>query len=202
MEYPETNVFAAPLGDNVDLDPDNKAYPFIYAFLNSDEDTANDGFGSLGVTVPVGRTIRHPISLDPDYNFRLLWAKYSVYHELASPAGQQIWYENIAGWGLEFWDYQTDIGTPLTRFIDLTLTVNNDAEQLYGGFNTEASVNLGGALLPIRMKAIQGYDYGMGQLRTPYLIPKDSSVTVEMTNTHPDKELVVNGMLYGVKIRM
>ena len=205
--------YAVQFGRSVDmgLGP-QKAFPFFYNFVPSDKDNWDlvKGGGSaanlqgIGPQVGPNATIDHVINLDADSNFTLLSLKYTVYHipELAL-AGYR-WYDIIpAGWFQEQFDYQTSYGTPLSRYIEISISfIGPDGRYLYGGQNLDAVTNNRGGLLPLPIEVSQGYDFGYGQLRTPYLLPTNGSVMVKITNTHTVKTLVVGGILQGMKVRI
>lgn len=184
------------------------AFPFWYTFIPADTDSWAPGsagtavnLDGIGVPVGPGATVNHAVRMSDDYNFRLLWIKYTVYYW--NPAGTYEWYNNEAGFFLEDGDYQTAIGTPLVNFIDSSVSFRApDGRYLYGGMNLNAVVNLRGSLDPHPLEDLQGYDFGYGQLRTPYLLPRSGLVNFELTNTHPSKTLKVGGCLFGMKVRI
>lgn len=201
---------AVRLGQSVDmgLGP-QKAFPFIYSFVDSVDDTwdtnkGTDNLDSIGPLVAAGGTIDHPVRLRHDYNFKLLWIKYSAYW-YDSQNGIYVWYEPIVGWSglLEQGDFQTVIGTPLVQSLQISVSAHGpDGRYLYGGQNLENPVNNRGPLLPIQPTTIQGYDFGYGQIRTEYLLPKSAILNFRITNTHSIKALRVAGLIYGMKIRV
>lgn len=201
--------YAVRFGESVDMGKGTqKAFPFIYNFIPSDKDewesvkaaaTAANLTG-IGPTVPSGGTIQHPVTLDPDYNFKLLWIKYTAYW-FDPEAEIYVWYEPIGGWTDEQGDYQTKIGTPLVNSLRIKLSAYGpDSRILYGDFDMQAaSAN---AINPAPVEALQGYDFGWGQLRTPYLLPREGLLMFEITNEHAIKDLVVGAAIYGMKIRL
>jgi len=185
------------------------AFPFWYNFIPDEEDNWDQVKGSgtlqnlegIGVPVAPGTTVNHAVRMDSDYNFRLLWIKYTVYYW--NPAGLYEWYNNEAGFFLYQFDYQHAIGTPLVNFLDVSVTAKGpDGRYLYGGMNLNAVTNNRGSLDPHPVENLQGYDFGYGQLRTPYLLPRSGLVNFEITNTHPTKTLKVGGCIFGMKVRI
>jgi hypothetical protein len=262
----------------------NKSFPFIYNFVNRrddrwvPQDSLTDYETNLAGCAPVvlapGQTTQYAIQLDPDYNFMLLWFKYTVYSIFDRPAivmsgtgnitagstaltgvltnfidelsaGNDItvggvparisyvidqtnavltapatatvaggalinladmyyiWYEPITGWIEDLGDYQNYIGTPLSRFISVSVNFRSDSRYLYGGQNLDSATGRGNnGLVPLPFSVLQGYDYGYGQLTAPYLLPKDGSILFEFTNNHTIKTLRVGGIAYGMKVRL
>lgn len=202
-----TPEYAVRFHEGVDrgLEPE-RAFPFMYSFVPSDNDewdidkTTGSPLVDIGPLVAAGRTVQHQIVMQPDYNFKLLWAKYSAYHD---NAGSIEWYNNEPGFFLEQGDYQTAIGTPLTRFVRVTMTAYGpNSRVLMGGANLDPLANNQGSRLPIQFSTLQGYDFGFGQLYSPCLLPRQGMVLLELTNTHSTKDLYVAGVLFGMKVRV
>jgi len=186
----------------------NKAFPFMYSFVNFEDDTweankATNTMDSIGPLVPAGRTVEHPIRLSPDYNYKMLWLRYCAYHNYGG-SGTYIWYEPfLAGGFLEQGDYQTAIGTPLIWSIRVSVSMHGpDGRYLYGGKNLNNMINAQGDLLGPRVTALQGYDFGWGQIRTEYLLPRNGIIKLRIQNLHAIKDLYVAGMIYGMKVRI
>jgi hypothetical protein len=188
----------------------NKAFPYIYNFVNREDDEweANKGEGTagnltgIGPLVPSGQTVQHVIRLDPDFNFKLLWFKYTTYwHDAANSL--YFWYDPVAGWFLEpTGNTQAHIGTPLTRYIRISVSFRPDSRYLYGGQNLDILTNGQGGLVPINIQSVQGYDFGYGQVRAPYWLPNWGYIVFEITNTHTIKDIVVGGIAFGMKVRV
>jgi len=192
----------------------NKAFPFVYNFVNKRDDQwtpqaiitdyAANLVGCAPVVLAPGQTGQHIIQLDPDYNFMLLWFKYTVYNIYVEDVETTyIWYEPVAGWFQEQGDYQTSYGTPLTRLISVSVNFRSDSRYLYGGQNLDFATGRGNAaLVPLPFHVLQGYDFGMGQVTTPYLLPREGSILFEFTNNHTVKTLRIGGIAYGIKVRL
>lgn len=202
--YPDR---AVKFGEAVDMGLGaQKAYPFIYSFVNVEDDEWQPGQTGLtnligmGPAIPAGGTVRHFIRLNPDFNYKLLWLKYSVYY-WDEQNGIYVWYEPIGGWFQEQGDYQTMIGTPLVNSIKVSLSAQAPSTRyIYGGAATDALRAT--ALLPLDLECVQGYDYGYAQLHTPHLLPREGQLLLEITNTHTIKTLLVTGLLHGMKVRI
>jgi hypothetical protein len=201
--------FAVQLGETVDrgIGFENKAYPFIYNFISSQEEnwerlngTLAGNISDIAIPVASGQRVRHAIRIEPDRMFKILWYKYTVYW-IDSQNSNYRWYEPIAGWFQEV-DYQTAIGTPLIDSIQVSVSYLPNNEFAYGGINTRSITNLGGYTIPLAVETVQGYDYGYGQLKTPHLLARNGVVVFEITNTHDVKDLYVGGIIYGMKIRI
>ena len=201
--------YAVKFGRSVGRDfEDQKAFPFFYNFVNSIDDdwdathtTSNAAnISYVGPTVAPGARVDHPIRLDPDFNFKLLSIKYTAYELPTIIIPGYKWYDwPGGGWFQEQADYQTAYGTPLSMFALVSLAFQGpDGRYLYGGHNTDPLVNA--SLYPLPIEIMQGYDFGYGQMRTPYLLPSNGVVMVSITNMHPTKTLVFGGVLAGMKV--
>jgi hypothetical protein len=188
----------------------NKAYPFIYNFVHNEDDNWDTvkGAGTLanltgiGPNIAPGATIDWNVRMDPDYTYKVKFLRYTVYWYNSQGTPQYGWYDPIVGWDY-FPDFQTHIGTPLRDYIDISLsTLGPNSNYIYGGDNIDRFMNGGGNLQPVNVPTLQGYDYGMGQLNTPFLIPKEGLLRFKITNRHTIKTLTIGGMVYGFKIRM
>jgi hypothetical protein len=79
-----------------------KAFPFIYTFVNHNDDTWEatltgiPSLANIGPTIPAGATRQINVLLDPDYNYKLLSVKYTAYYwrEAINLANQYEWYED------------------------------------------------------------------------------------------------------------
>lgn len=210
MKYHNEN-YAVRFGEAVDkgIGPE-KAFPFIYNFVPFENDTWESVKGAatasnltgIGPLVPSGGTILHPVVLDPDYNFKLLWVKYTAYW-LDTVNGYYVWYEPIVNWFQEL-DYQAFIGTPLVNSLEIKMSAYApDNRILYGDSSMQTSFSVGGnAQQPAPVDCLQGYDFGWGQLRTPYIMPREGILMFEITNNHTVKDLYVGAAIYGMKIRI
>lgn len=201
--------YAVRFGETVDaaMGDHNRAFPFIYSLVQREDDTWEQNKGidvmdSIGPRILAGGQVDHAIKLDPDYMYKLLWAKFCAYY---NAQGTYLWYEPVLAGGnmlLEY-DYQTVIGTPLVASLRISISMHGpDGRYLYGGKNLDNMVNQQGDLSPVDPGAIQGYEYGWGQLRTPYLLPREGLIRLQITNTHSVKALYVGGLLYGLKVRI
>jgi hypothetical protein len=203
-----------------------KAFPFIYTFINRNDDqwaahasltNQTDALDNIvkgiGPLIPANSRITHNVMLDPDYIFKLLSIKYSVYHAYEVPPNgapghfdSYQWYENLSGNQSDGVDPDTDkIGTPLTQFIGMTLSFSGSQSAImYGGDDQGAVPRMinGNRREPLPVESIQGYDYGYLTLRTPRLLPQQACLIFEISNTHATKDLVVGAAIYGLKIRL
>lgn len=211
LNNPDYSILIGDAVDQGNID-ENVAFPFLYNFVSRNDDTwdvdkvesGEENLIGIGPQIPPNSRRIHNIKLDPDYAFNILWFKYTVYHipELAL-AGYR-WYEPVGGWGLDdFHDYQSYIGTPLTHWIRVKVSVASGGQILCGNRADQLSYsNNYGDIVPLAADVSQGYDYGYGQLAIPYLAPKDGLIQFEIWNTHTVKTLVVGGCVYGFKIRL
>ena len=191
--------YAVRFNESVDYgNGPSKAFPFLYSFIDQDRDTwevAHTLADSLGVFVAATATVRHSIQLDYDYNFKLLWIKYSAYY---NNGGTMEWWENVGGAGVVYDDWFA--ATPYINYIDVSLSYNPGSRYLYGGFANNPL--LASQILPIDLDCMQGNETGYGQLRTPYFLPREGQMIFEITNTHPTDALYVAGIAYGMKVRL
>jgi hypothetical protein len=205
--------YSIKFGQTVDkgLEP-QKAFPFIYPFVQASDDhwdldkgTMAGNMSGLGLLVPastagsVGRR-QIPIRLDPDYAYKLLWTKYSAYYIHGTV---YEWYDQPAAWFLEQSQPEMVAGTPLTNYLYVSLSIASGAGiYVYGGHNTNPVAYPNTSVIPIPVKAMQGYDFGWAQLRSPYFIARSGTVLIDIYNTSFDKDLYVAGLLYGMKVRI
>lgn len=194
-----------------------KAFPFIYTFRNRNDDQWTAGttltaqadaidniVNGIGPLIPANSRRTHNVMLDQDYIFKLLNIKYNASYVSATPDYQ--WYENCGTLQTDGLDPDMNkVGTPLSRFINITLSFSGaQAQILYGGDDCNAvpRMQYGSRREPIVVDTIQGYDYGFLALRTPKLLTQQACLIFDITNTHPTKDLVVGAAIYGMKIRM
>lgn len=188
-----------------------KAFPFIYTFINRNDDTwspvaasVQGSLSCIGPVIPANTTRVHPVILDSDYNFKILNIKYTCYKWVDDPngiPGYYRWYTVISGTISEGMTPGMDlVGTPLYRYISMSLYFQGSgAEILYGGPNVSA---LSGVRFPIPIECMQGYEYGMYAIRTPRLLPRQGAMIFEITNTHPTYDIIVGAAITGMKIKV
>lgn len=205
--------YSVQFGTSVDMGMGpQKTFPFLYGFIHKRDDTwvpttdLDDNLNGLGVTVAAGTTVEHPVILDPDYNFKMLYFKYAVYHH-DEANGYYEWYEDVPNplavvWEYDLFDQQTSYGDPLVRNIDVSLYVGTSNQYIYGGANNDIRPTSTAALVPLPIETIQGYEYGFGMPKIPYLLPKNGQLIFKITNNHATKSMVVTGLVHGVKVRL
>ena len=119
---------------------------------------------------------------------RLAWNKY-------------MWYEEPTGFFLE--QGQDAIGTPLLRYVRVSVWFSTpQGIYLYGGMNLDRQINNHNDVIPVNVQAVQGYDFGYGQLFSDFLLPREGLVFFDIINTHTIKTLVVGCTARGLKIRV
>jgi hypothetical protein len=182
-----------------------KAIPFFYSLVNHNDVDWVPQTNPLIVPdittyavpcLPAAMT-PHYVRLDPDYNYKLIAIKYSVYYKDRS---SYQWYENINAAAT----YNPDVlpGTPYNGYIGVSLMVQGSGSQtLFGGQNVQA-FDGGGAKIPLAISAMQGYESGYQAMRCEYLVPMQGIFAFEFNNAHPTKTLYVAAMMYGMKIRL
>jgi len=203
------------LGRSVDMGfGPNKAFPFVYNFVNKGDDNWRPGLGvvanlvnGMGVIVPAQAgvlnsgvsPVQHVVRLDPDYNFKMLGIKYTVYY-VDFRLNVYDWYDDPVGYYYESTDNQTQYGTPLWHYIRASVSFIGDSRYLYG--DTVFNPATGPMKLPLPTDVLQGYDVCPVTLRVPYLLPSNGIILFELTNTHPTKDLKVGAGIFGMKIRL
>lgn len=209
MNSPE---YAVQFGKGVDMGlEEQKAFPYIYTMVPAEEDKweidkGRDNLSGIGPTVAAGASLRYPVRTRQDYPFLLLWMKFSVYYYDAQN-GVYLWYDPVtlpANWFLEPFDYNAAIGTPLINYIDLSVWFEGpDGRYLYGGMSlNQIDQGVVDGMIPLPLDSVQGYDYGYGQLRTPYLLPTEAVIMFNIVNRHTIKNLTVGAAIYGLKVRI
>jgi len=200
---------AVQFGRSVDMGMGpNKAFPFVYSLVNRGDDTweenkSSNTMDSIGPLVPAGRTIERAVRLTEDFNFKLLQARYSVYW-YDSQNTQYLWYDPIAGWSgwLEQGDPQTVIGTPLTRYLEISFSVHGpNGRYIYGGSNANMWDGRGD-LTPMQINSMQGNEYGVQTMRIEAFLPYNAIIKLRITNTHDVKDLYLAAALIGMKVRL
>lgn len=182
------------------------AFPFFYSLINHNDVDWTVGatppdLSTYTVNCPADKVTPLYVRLDPDFNYKLLAIKYSVYYSVpANGSSYYAMYENFNPASL----YIPDIagGTPYSRYIQVSLSVQGSGSQcLFGGQNIQA-INNTDAKIPLAVECMQGYDYGFQAMRCEYLLPLQSILSFEFTNTHTRNDLRVAAMMYGWKIRL
>jgi len=209
-------------GESVDknLGP-GRAFPFVYSLIGPSEyvdgvRVSGDNWGparvvsqyaslqALGVTVPTGRTVMYPRKLDSDYHFRLEAVRYTVFQTFDPDSIGPYWW-NVAyltgNVPRDVWNDQYGVNLRLDMSVSLSLP-SQQGRYVYGGDSTNQIQNPGD-LLPVDVDVLEGNLYGMGQLRTPVLMARNSTVVFRFTNKGiTNQELYIMGAMIGVKVRV
>jgi hypothetical protein len=139
--------------------------------------------------------------LDPDYNFKMLSIKYTVYKWLRTSL-RYLWYDaTLASCGTDGMDPGMErFGTPITHYVGITLSFQGSGSVFqYGG--PDFGPLAGGARLPLPLDDIQGYEYGYLRVRSPRLLPRQGHLVFEITNSF-SSDIVIGAAIYGMKIRI
>ena len=204
--------YSIKFGRTVDMGLEaQKAFPFMYPFVQSSDDTWDLDKGTMagnmsGLALLIPRATaagpgrrQIPIRLDPDYAYKLLWTKYSAYFIHGTV---YEWYDQPANWFLEQSQPEMAAGTPLTNYLYVSLSIASGAGiYVYGGHNTNPVAYPNTSVIPLSVRAMQGYDFGWAQLRSPYFVARSGTILIDMYNVSTDKDLYVAGLLYGMKVR-
>lgn len=200
---------AVKLGYTADagVDPQNTEWSFCYNFVDSNRDSweqnKSDSMNSIGPLLAAGGgTGSVIVRMNEDSPFRMLWMKFNVYYKDGSNSIH--WYDDDAVsalWNIDAYFNQNNVGVPLHWFIKATLSIAApDGRVLYGEITPDGITPTQN--LKLSISTMQGYDYGMGQLYQPYLLPKQGIITLDLINTHPTKSLYVGGAIFGEKVRL
>jgi hypothetical protein len=186
----------------------NKIIPFVYNFIPSVNDNwesqkASDNLSGIGFSIPAGQTREMPIAMDQDYNFLLTSVRYTVYY-IGPLRDKYLWYDEAltspTDWFMDPADGQAFIGNALIRDVRVSLSIHPAGRYLYGGpaKQSNTSTRYNGNLM-LQPEALQGYDYGIGQVESGYYLPRSGIVTVSAHNTHAANTYVLGGALFGYK---
>ena len=206
----QTEDFSVKFGRDPSLGlEEQKAFPFIYTFVNHNDDTWRPGgaglanLSNIGPVIPANSKITHNVVLDPDYNFKLLAIKYTAYKYLRDEGFDgYLWYTVSSVIISDGMDPDMDfIGTPLYRYVGITLSFQGSGSKIIHG-GPDAGPIYAGQRVPLPFDVIQGYDYGFLTTRVPYLLPRQGVMTFEITNSSPYYDIVVGAAIYGMKIRI
>lgn len=177
-----------------------KQFPFMYTFLTPTTDKQADP----GLAIASNSRMLKHIRLDPDYAYRMLWVKYVAFEKDGTryiPFDLNRTVFELPG------DPAALAGDVLTNHLFISLTVlSSDSRTILGGKNLQPwrSDNdplLENDLVPMNAGAGQGYLNGYGEVRTPYLCPKDGVLQFRLYNNH-DATLYVNALIFGLKVRV
>lgn len=205
MHMQKTEDFAVKFGRDPSCGLEGqKAFPFIYTFVNHSDDPWEPGqagltnLNNIGPVIPAGGSKLINVLLDADYNFKLLAIRYTVY---AYTRSYYYWFDAqqalISGGMMDGDDWPADT---LWKYVDVTLSFQGSGSNiLYGG--PECGALLNGQRVPLHLDVIQGFDYGFLTTRTPYLLPRQGVMVFELTNRKP-VDVVVGAAIYGMKIRV
>lgn len=192
---------AIPFGQSADgALGDNKAFPYIYNFVNSMDDPQTI-MGGIGPVVVAGATVKHIVAVDSDYNFFPRWLRLTIYY-LNVGAGTYEWWDTpptspiLVGNPLV--DRLSDFGVPLAASIGVTLTYLPDARSAFG----DQQPNSFTPALPIPLPLLQGEDAGIRSISVPYMLPAQGKLVFALTNSHATKDLFVGGCVFGWKVRL
>jgi len=116
--------------------------------------------------------------------------------------GKYIWYDEPGGWFQEQGDYQTQYGTPLLRFLLVSVSSLTDSRYLMGGpGRSQGGFDILGTI-PAVISSLQGYEYATIAVREPYLLPKNGQILLQLTNMSDIYPITVGGGLFGMKVRI
>lgn len=229
---PNSRDFSVKFNRSVDMGLETqKAFPFIYTLVSSQADQwtpqatdaatwgqpeglANISF--VGPTIAAAQTVEYPLRLDPDCNFKMLNIKYTAYAFSDRSPGtynQYIWnydYPGVAN-NMQMVEEESSINSfvvPLTSMLQVSLSfAGAGSKYIYGGENLDDIVNQRGSLLPIGLQMMQGYNYGFGQVRSPFLLPREGALVFKFTNLSGIRDrigmnITVGAAIYGMKVRL
>lgn len=191
---------------------EQKAFPCIVPPVSRLNDrfesatTTAEFSAAWGPLVPANSVRRYAVILDNDYNYKLLWIKYLALYTDGNglrysydPAGPYWGNSNLIAFINPYPSSAYPWADPLYRYIRVKLHIRSVGERcLYGDSRDPITKDQ----LPLPVDCIQGNEYGIGQLRTPYLINREGTVEFEFTNTHTTKALTVHFAMYGMKVRV
>lgn len=190
---------------------ENKVFPYIFNFVSRSDDTwekdkDTDNLEGVGIDVPANSHRDIAVHIGADYAFRILSIRYTAYRRPPVQDNIYRWYIQPAGFFLEQGDYQSQAGTQLLEYIRVSVFLSNSSRELYGGQDHHGNFGpVSDALAgntPVYLTALQGYEYGPGQLKTPYLLPASSTLVFRIFNVNDTYDFHVGGAVHGLKVRV
>lgn len=189
------------------------AFPFIYNLINSSQDLWEqvknpallDNLTGIGPVVPAGGHVVVPVLLDADYNFKLLYIRYTVHKLFSSPNGPIfVWHEPFTG-VFDPADNWNEPHTELTRHVRVNVWFQTNSQALYGApWNTQTPPQPNSANrdpLPVVVASLQGNEYAIEPARLPMLLPAAGAIMYDIYNDF-DVDVVVGATAHGMKVRL
>lgn len=204
--------YAAQFGRTVDrgIEGGETAFPFIYTFIPKDRDnwertkdpTLLANFSDVGPIVAAGGQCDVGVTLDADYNFKLLSIKYTVY--ALDPRGATpyfYWHTSTPNFFLDPMQPMGIVHNRLERKLRINVFWMPQGEYLYGSVNTRTQTTETLPIIPMVIGASQGNEYGPGQFHTPLLLPANGLLRFDIHNDNAES-VVVGATIFGLKVRL
>lgn len=189
------------------------AFPFMYTFVPRPDDqwvpkatatplTLQNNLNDIGPVIAAGASAQVGVTLDADHPFKLLYIKYTAYKLYTRQMAQNIFMWHFGGAGFSHDGYTPiDLSDSLFNEIRINVGVVHDSQYLYGTTNSFQQNNSIRPVDPVKVTAIQGNEWGWGQLRSPCLLPANGALRFEIYNDS-SYDVVVGAMIYGMKVRL
>jgi hypothetical protein len=205
-----TPKFAVQFGKSVDkgFEGGVVAFPFLYTFVNPSNDTwdqvknpasLQNNLIDVGPLIAANSNVQIVVTLDADHFFKLLDVRYTAYY-MPPRTTRFSWHDETPGF---FYDPVSciPISETILRHIRVNLSVVHNGRYLYGNTNSYQQTAQILPVIPLNIDAIQGNEYGFGQVRTEYLLPANGALRFDVYNDN-DFPVVVGATIRGMKVRL
>ena len=204
------------------------AFPFVYNFVHSRDDTWSPGGSKYanmtGIGVLMGNRVTGAIrnkasvyiQLDSDANFMMKGIKLTPYTTSSNVVDNDWRITQTTGTvppfmpAGYFWDYianpQTSIEQSALRYIQMKVYDHTTGHILFDPQNPTQYTASGYPNKSWGQNMLQGNHYGEGQVYTQYLFAKDGTIRIDLEYTYPisggtQTYILIGGMVFGWKVR-
>jgi hypothetical protein len=224
--------YAAKFGQTVDRGMRGvpQAFPYIYNLINQDQDQWEQvknptslglNLSGLGPLVAAGTSVRVPVILDADYNFKLLYLRYTAYGygdinvspdpfpPVPVPPPPMVnaffWHEPLPGMWVDLANTLDSLHDSILRNVRVTVAFQTNGQNLYGApWQSQTPPPPFAGMrnpLPLPVIAVQGNEFAIEPARLPMLLPANGAIMYEIYNDNAF-DVVVGITAHGMKVRL